>query len=170
MKITSKQQIEQMQGLSVEVKKELCTYLGRAQGRNVNYAIEFSGDDAESLLWWWQQHQAKAAKRSARKKERPERQQQSIIEKCHEVISELATVKGVTVNDVIKTLKEQIDAAREIERAKAESAAQRAAEKVKAFESQHADVITQYEALKAEQLKSESRCSQLGRKKTNSLF
>ena len=56
MIIKSKEQIE-MTSLSVEKKKELCTYLGRAQGRNKDYAIECDGDDAAALLNWWHSRQ-----------------------------------------------------------------------------------------------------------------
>jgi len=164
MKIKSKEQIEQMTNLTVEQKKELCTYLGRAQGRNTDYAIECDGDDADALLSWWQQHQHKAAARSAKRANRhttAERQQQSLAEQCLQVISELADVRGKSVKEALATLKEQIDEVRRIETAKVEAEAAKATEKINAFKAEHADVIIQYEALQAERSKLATRSDKL---------
>lgn len=164
MTIKSKEQIEQMTNLSVEQKKELCTYLGRAQGRNKDYFIECDGDSADALLSWWHQHQQKAAARSAKRANRhttAERQQQSLAEQCLQVISELADVRGKSVKDALATLKDQIDEVRRIETAKVEAEAAKATEKINAFKAKHADVIIQYEALQAERSKLAMRSDKL---------
>lgn len=168
MIIKTKEQIVQMTSLSVEQKKELCTYLGRAQGRNKDYVIECDDDSADSLLEWWQQHQQKAAARSAKRTSRQtrqnstaERQQKSVAEECFAVISELANVRGKSVKDALATLKEQIDEVRRIETAKEEAEAAKATEKINAFKAEHADVIIQYEALQAERSKLAMRSDKL---------
>lgn len=164
MTIKSKEQIEQMTSLSVEQKKELCTYLGRAQGRNKDYFIECDGDSADALLSWWHHHQQKAAARSAKRANRhttAERQQQSLAEQCLQVISELADVRGKSVKDALATLKDQIDEVRRIETAKAEAEAAKATEKINAFKAEHADVISQYEALQSERSKLAMRSDKL---------
>lgn len=161
MKISKKEQIEQMTSLTVEQKKELCTYLGRAQGRNADYTIECDGDDAAALLNWWQQHQEKAAKRAARKKSQPERQQQSLSEQCETVISELAYVYGVTVKEVIKQLQAKIETARVQEQQKAFDAEKAASAKIEAFKAAHSELIAEWEDLQTEQQKQALRCNKL---------
>lgn len=161
MTIRTKEQIEQMTSLTVEQKKELCTYLGRAQGRNADYAIECDGDDAAALLNWWQQHQEKAAKRAARKKSQPERQQQSFSEQCETVIRELAYVRGMTVKEVIKQLQAKIETVREQEQQKAFDAERAAVAKIKAFKEAHPEFIAEWEQLQTEQQKQAFRCSTL---------
>ena len=168
MIIKSKEQIEQMTSLSVEQKKKLCTYLGRAQGRNKDYVIECDGDSADSLLEWWQQHQQKAAARSAKRTSRQtrqnstaERQQKSVAEECFAVISELANVRDKSVKDAVKMLKEQVDEVRRMESVKAETEAKKAAEKINAFKAQHFEIITQYEALQEELQKQQQRSEKL---------
>jgi hypothetical protein len=161
MRISKKEQIEQMTSLTIEQKKELCTYLGRAQSRNADYAIECDGDDAAALLNWWQQHQVETAKRAARKKSRPERQQQSLSEQCETVISELADVYNVTVKEVIKQLQAKIETVREQEQQKAFDAERAAVEKIKAFKAAHPEFIAEWEQLQTEQQKQAIRCSKL---------
>lgn len=161
MTIKTKEQIVQMTSLTVEQKKELCTYLGRAQGRNKDYVIECDGDSADSLLEWWQQHQQKAAARSAKRTSRQTRQQKTVAEECFAVISELANVRGKSVKDALATLKEQIDEVRRIETAKVEAEAAKATEKINAFKAEHADVIIEYEALQAERSKLAMRSDKL---------
>lgn len=167
MIIKSKEQIAQMSSLSVEQKKELCTYLGRAQGRNKDYVIECDGDDAAALMNWWQQHQQKAAKRASKRRERSgrsERQQTTLAEQCQEVIIDLATVKDCSVKSAIAYLKDWISDARQSATLKAEAEARKAAEKVKAFRDEHADIIAHYEALQAEQSRLETRSGKLSQR------
>lgn len=168
MTIKSKEQIEQMTSLSVEQKKELCTYLGRAQGRNKDYVIECDGDSADSLLEWWQQHKQKAAARSAKRTSRQtrqnstaERQQKSVAEECFAVISEVANVRDKSIEDVIKNIKEQIVEIRRVELVKAKEAAKQAAEKVNDFKAKYSKIIMQYETLTAEQQKQQERSERL---------
>lgn len=161
MTIKTKEQIVQMTSLTVEQKKELCTYLGRAQGRNKDYVIECDGDSADSLLEWWQQHQQKAAARSAKRTSRQTRQQKSVAEECFAVINELANVRGKSVKDAVKMLKEQVNEVRRMESVKAETEAKKAAEKINAFKAQYFEIITQYEALQEELQKQQQRSEKL---------
>lgn len=153
-----------MTSLTVEQKKELCLYLGRAQGRNADYAIECDGDDADALLSWWQQHQQKAAARSAKRENRhttAERQQQSLAEQCLQVIRELADVYGVTTKEVIKQLQAKIETARVQEQQKAFDAEKAASAKIEAFKAAHSELIAEWEDLQTEQQKQALRCNKL---------
>ena len=110
MTIKSKQQIEQMTTLSVEQKKELCTYLGRAQGRNKDYVIECDGDGADSLLAWWHQHQHKAAARSQKRTSRQPRQNHPTLQvfktehisKLNAIFDEYVLNSTITIEDKMK--------------------------------------------------------------------
>lgn len=163
--ISNKQQLHTaMSELASEYANKLSAWWCRAQKPGKVFTIEYA--DIEDLVRQIDEHTEKASRRSQSRQSRlkgvqPERQQRSLSEQCLAVISELAKVKDKSVKDVIKLLKEQIDEERKVEYVKAEAAAQRAAEKVNAFKSEHAELIAQYEALQAEQQKQESRSSKL---------
>ena len=163
--ISNKQQLQTtMSELATEYAKKLSAWWCRAQKPGKVYAIEYT--DIEDLVRQIDEHTEKASKRSQSRQSRlkgvhPERQQRSLAEQCLAVISELAKVKDKSVKDVIKLLKEQIDEVRKVECVKAEAAAQRAAEKVNAFKSEHAELFAQLEALQAEQQKQENRSIKL---------
>ena len=162
--ISNKQQLQTaMSELEKEYAKKLSAWWCRAQKPGKVYAIEYA--DIDDLVQQIDAHTEKASKRSQSRQSRmgvkPERQQRSLAEQCLAVISELAKVKDKSVKDVIKLLKEQIDEVRKVECVKAEAAAQRAAEKVNAFKSEHAELFAQLEALQAEQQKQENRSIKL---------
>ena len=181
--IQNKQQLATamaMEDLPSEYKNKLSAWWCRAQKPGRVYVISY--DDAEDLCKQIDAHTEKASKRSQarlnRGAESKTKQKQSEAEKCFAVISELADVRDVTVNEVIKQLQAEADAARETEREKADEAARQAEAAVNAFKSEHAELFAQYEALKAEQQKQEGRSLRLyghtlhrGRKQqTNRLF
>lgn len=158
--IENKQQLAAAMGqLPTEYANKLSAWWTKAQKFGRVYVISY--DDVEDLSKQIDAHYEKAAKRSQsrlnRGTESKTKQKQSEAEKCWAVISELADVRDVTVNEVIKQLQAEADAAREAERKKAEQAAQQAEAAVNAFRSEHAELFAQYEALKAEQRKQESR-------------
>ena len=163
--ISNKQQLHTaMNELATEYAKKLSAWWCRAQKPGKVYPIKYT--DIEDLVRQIDEHTEKASKRSQSRQSRlkgvqPERQQRSLAEQCLAVIKELAEVKEKSVKDVIKLLKEQIDEVRKVELVKSEAAAHKAAEKVNAFKSEHAELFAQLEALQAEQRKQEGRSIRL---------